>query len=68
MFESDVCLTLLCPISRQPVQFCESAACFWGLLVYSEKRDMCARVCVAAFKGGCWCVCVCVHLYECIRE
>lgn len=56
---------LLCPLSRQPVQFCESAACFLGLLVlmYSEKRGVCACVRVrAAFMGVGMrqYVCVCV--------
>ena len=37
---------LLCPISRQPVQFCESAACFWGCLCKRlQKREMSVCVC-----------------------
>lgn len=39
---------LLCPISRQPVQFCESAACFRSCLCI-WKREACV-------KGGCICV------------
>lgn len=58
---------LLCPISRQPVQFCESAACFCffsgvffvclflvgGVCLYSEKICM-----------GVGTVCMCMNALE----
>lgn len=54
---------LLCPISRQPVQFCESAACFGfaGVNVL-KKKDMCVGVCV--------CVHSCIYYfleYVCVK-
>lgn len=48
---------LLCPLSRQPVQFCESAACFRGCWCKCiKKRERCVCMCV--------CVCNCNLLFD----
>lgn len=62
---------LLCPLSRQPVQFCESEACFWDFWFKClQKREMWVRLCTSRmyyFKIERVSVCVCER-YWCKRE
>lgn len=64
---------LLCPISRQPVQFCESAACLffsWGFFLFDFDFDFFflwwGGCCLCSEKSymGVGTVCLCMNAFE----